>query len=377
MESSRRICTSSCYTVLTCVLRGIMADHKSRKSARDSQKKSKKDRRGDRKRDRSGSRGSSSGSRSRSRSSSDKDRKRRKKDKKDKYNDKSSKNGSSKWDSKGGKGSPLKVPPQVPAHLAVPGAPLSGLGSGAPATSSSAPVVAGAGNAVLPPPPAPGNGAAVNGTTPAPPPVVPKLSNYIAPCYMQRPTQSEDEKKERILIVKGLQHVSKTDSGNPGESSVSKPSIPPQFPFLPCFPSFPRFPSLQRQMTSFFSPQGQTASQLLQYVNVFVLTVTQQTGNQASAALGPATANFRPAFDCEIDFGSATSAAQTSGFTGGRSVGRGMPAMATTPGGPGPVAKVYFRSFEGTQVALNLHGLEFEGSTLSVSRPEDFMTCKR
>ena len=34
-----------------------------------------------------------------------------------------------------------------------------------------------------------------------------------------------------------------------------------------------------------------------------------------------------------------------------------------------PVAKVYFRSFASTRVALNLDGIEFDGSLLSVKRP--------
>lgn len=126
-----------------------------------------------------------------------------------------------------------------------------------------------------------------------------KLANYIASCYMHRPTLTDDEKKERLLLVGGLQ-------------------------------------------------QGQTAVQLLQYVNVFVLTVTQQTVNQQNAILGPATAQFKPAFDCEIDYS-----------------------------GERAVAEVWFRSFEGTQVALNLHELEFDGSVLHVSRPASFGTSKR
>ncbi|CAD7969841.1 unnamed protein product [Amoebophrya sp. A25] len=117
-------------------------------------------------------------------------------------------------------------------------------------------------------------------------------AGYVASCWMQRPLFTEDELKSRTLIVQNLSPTTK-------------------------------------------------ANQLMTFVNTFILAVTKLQMIQES--LPQAAHNFKPVYDCEVDFlkGSAH-------------------------------AKLYFRSFEGTQVGLNLNGLEYEGCSIRVMRPVGF-----
>eukprot|EP00392_Amoebophrya_sp_AT5.2_P002513 g2518.t1 len=84
------------------------------------------------------------------------------------------------------------------------------------------------------------------------------------------------------------------------------------------------------------------ANVLMTFVNTFVLAVTQQTNFNAEQ-LGQQCQNFKPVYDVEVDYA--------------RGVAR---------------AKLYFRSFEATQVAMNLHGFQYEGFAMSVRRPPEF-----
>lgn len=70
--------------------------------------------------------------------------------------------------------------------------------------------------------------------------------------------------------------------------------------------------------------------------------MTQQTNFNAEQ-LGQQCQNFKPVYDVEVDYA--------------RGVAR---------------AKLYFRSFEATQVAMNLHGFQYEGFAMSVRRPPEF-----
>ncbi|CAD7943175.1 unnamed protein product [Amoebophrya sp. A120] len=83
------------------------------------------------------------------------------------------------------------------------------------------------------------------------------------------------------------------------------------------------------------------ATNLMTFVNTFILAVTKNQANLAS--LETQVSNFKPVYDCEVDYN-------------------------MNPGGAAR-AKLYFRSFEGTQVGLNVHGIEYEGAQLWVYRP--------